>query len=100
VEALADAVRLRALHLRLRVIDVVDRQEELVGMLVQTAAALRFTIRQSQHSTAVRFEERQHAIFEQICRRLRRVLRGQGHLRVRVDERLLIDPPNALIVPT
>ena len=40
VEAFADLIRLRALHLRSRVIDVVDRQEELIGMLIQAAAVL------------------------------------------------------------
>ncbi len=40
VEAHADPVRLRALHFRLRVINIVDRQEELMGMLVQTTAVL------------------------------------------------------------
>ena len=34
VEALADPVRLRMLHLRARVIDVVEGEEQLVGMLV------------------------------------------------------------------
>lgn len=103
VETLADPVRLRALDLRPRVLEVVDRQEELVGMLVHAAAVLGPSIGQdAQQLPAFRFEERKDSIVEKIGRRdrgPRRVELREGDLRVRVDERLLVDPADALDRP-
>jgi hypothetical protein len=51
----------------------------------------------------VRLEERDDPVVEEVGRRQRRlrvVELRDGDLAVRVDERLLVDPPHALHVPT
>jgi hypothetical protein len=74
MEAFTDAVRLWALGLGARVIDVLDREIQLVlvpfGIAAQLAAAV------SQHAQQldiVLLEERQHTVIEQIGRRDRRL---------------------------
>ena len=104
VKPLADAVGLRTLHLRLRVIDVVDRQEELVRVLIVPAAELSPPIGEdAQHLRALDLEERQDPVIEQVRRgnrRLGRIQLRRGPLRVGIHEGLLIDPAHALSVPT
>ena len=100
MEAFTDAVRLRALGLGARVIDVLDREVELVfvpfGIATELAAAV------SQHAQEldiVLLEERQHTVIEQIGRRdgrLAVVELGKAYLGVGVDEGLLVDASNTL----
>ena len=74
VEALADAVGLRALGLGARVIDVLDREVELVFVPLRIAAVLAAAVGQhAQQLDVVLLEERDHAIVEQIGRRDRRL---------------------------
>jgi hypothetical protein len=102
VEALADAVGLRALGLGARMIDVLDGEVELVFVSFGIAAVLAAAVGQhAQELDIVAVEERDHPIIEQIGRRDRRlaiVQLGASHLGVGVDEGLLIDAPNALQV--
>jgi hypothetical protein len=70
VEAFTDAVRLRALGLGARVIDVLDREVELVLVPFGIAAELAATVSQhAQELDIVLLEERQHTVIEQIGRR-------------------------------
>src|SRR5215469_10749172 len=76
VEAFTDAVRLRALGLGARVIDVLDRKIQLI--LVPFGVAAELAAAASQHAQEldiVLLEEWQHAVIEQIGRR-------DGHLAV------------------
>jgi hypothetical protein len=94
------AVRLRALGLGARVIDVLDREIELVLVPFGIAAELAATVSQhAQQLDIVLLEERQHTVIEQIGRRDRRlavVELGKAYLGVGVDEGLLINAPNSL----
>src|SRR5262249_32605933 len=74
VEALTDAVGLRALGLSARVIDVLDRKVEFVLVSFGVAAILAAAVGQhAQQLDLVLLEERQHPIVEQIRRRNRRL---------------------------
>jgi hypothetical protein len=98
MKALADSVRLRALGLGAAVIDVLDREVELV---VVAFAAAEFGATVSQHPRqpdAVLVIERQHPIVEDLGRGDRRfavIEFGEGDLGIGIDEGLLIDPPDA-----
>src|SRR6516164_11713858 len=104
VEALTDAVGLRALGLGARVIDVLNREIELVLVSFGIAAELTPAIGQdAEKLDVVVLEYRQHSIIEQIGRRDRRlaiVKLGAGDLGVGVDEGLLIDAPDPLWRPS
>jgi hypothetical protein len=70
VEALADAVRLRALGLGARVIDVLDRKVKLVFVSLRVATILAAAVGQhAQKLDIVLLEQRHHPIIEQIGRR-------------------------------
>src|SRR5579884_2287764 len=95
VEALADAVGLRALRLGAGMVDVLHRQVELVLVMLGPAAILRAAI--GQHTTQrnpVLVVERQHPVVEEIGRRDRRL--AVVELGVGVDEGLLVDPTDTL----
>jgi hypothetical protein len=100
VEAFTDAVRLRALGLGARVIDVLDREVELVLVPFGIAAELAATVSQhAQELDIVLLEERQHTVIEQIGRRdgrLAVIELGKAYLGV--DEGLLVDASNTLSV--
>src|SRR5437660_12572672 len=99
MEALADAVGLWALGLGAAVIDVLDRQVELV-LVAFPAAELGAAI--GQHPAqpdAVLIVERHHPIVEDLGGgdwRLAVIELGEGHLGVGIDKGLLINPPDAL----
>src|SRR5262249_36534608 len=90
MEAFTDAVGLRALGLGARVIDVLDREIELVLVAFGIAAELAAAISQhAQELDIVLLEEWQHSVIEQIGRRDRRlavVELGKADLGVGVDE--------------
>src|SRR5262249_47662583 len=95
-------VGLRALGLGARVIDVLDREIQLVlvpfGIATELAAAVG---QHAQQLDIVLLEERQHTVIEQIGRRDRRlavVELGKADLGVGVDEGLLVDASNTLQV--
>src|SRR6516225_2425737 len=100
VEAFTDAVRLRALGLGARVIDVLDREIQLVLVPFGVAAELAAAVSQhAQELDIVLLEQRQHTVIEKIGGRdrcLAIVELGKGDLGVGVDEGLLIDAPNSL----
>src|SRR5262245_43534034 len=100
VEAFTDAVGLRALGLGARVIDVLDREIQLILVPFGIAAELAAAVSQhAQELDIVLLEERQHTVIEQIGRRDRRlavVELGKAYLGVGVDEGLLVDASNAL----
>jgi len=86
VEALADAVGLWALGLGARVIDVLDREVELVLVPLWTAAAVG---QHPQQLDLVVAEQRKHPIIEQIGRRdrgLAIIELGASYLAVGIDE--------------
>ena len=95
-----DAVGLRALGLGAAVVDVLDRQIELVFVAVVAAAELGAAIGQHpRQPDAVLVIERHHPVVEDLGRgdrRLAVVELGEGDLGIGVDEGLLIDPPDAL----
>jgi len=67
VEALADAVGLRALGLGARVIDVLDRKVKLVFVSLRAATILAAAVGQyAQKLDIVLLEQRHHPIIEQI----------------------------------
>src|ERR1700751_3043382 len=100
VEALANAVGLRALGLGARMIDVLDSKVKLVFVSLRVATILAAAVGQyAQKLDIMLFEERQHPIIEQICRRDRRlaiVKLSASDLGVGIDEGLLVDAANAL----
>ena len=100
MEAFTDAVRLWALGLGARVIDVLDCEIQLVlvpfGIATELAAAVG---QYAQQLDIMLLEERQHTVIEQICRRdgrLAVVELGKAYLGVGVDEGLLVDASNGL----
>lgn len=101
VEAFANAIGLRRLHLGRGVVNIVDCQEKLEVVLIDTATIFRAAICQNtQHRQVVFFMKRQHPIVEQISGRYRGfggVELGVGDLGISVDIGLLIDPANALL---
>src|SRR6516165_6798803 len=102
VEAFTDAVRLRALGLGARVIDVLDRKIQLILVPFGVAAELAAAVSQhAQELDIVLLEEWQHAVIEQIGRRdgrLAVIELGKAYLGIGVDEGLLVDASNALQV--
>ena len=104
VEALTNAIGLRALGLGARVVDVFDRKIELIFAPLRIAAVLAAAV--SKHSQQLDFmavEERQHPVVEEIgCRdrRLTIVQLGEADLGVGVDEGLLIDASDPFMLPT
>ena len=100
MEAFTDAVRLRALGLGAGVIDVLDREIQLVLVPFGVAAELAAAVSQhAQKLDIVFLEEWQHTIIEQIGRRdgrLAVVQVGKAYLGIGVDEGLLVDASNAL----
>lgn len=67
VQAFNDAVALRTLGFRSRMIDVCDREVELIGVLLGIAALLRAAIGQDpENADVVVFKKRRNAIVEQI----------------------------------
>lgn len=99
MEPLTDAVGLRTVGLRLRVLDVIDRQEQLVVVTLRPPAELGATIsKDTDQVDSVFLEHRQYTIVEKIrCgdRRLGRVQLAGRDLGVGVHERLLVDAANA-----
>ena len=100
MEALADAVGLRVAHFGLGVLNVIQRQIQLVVMRFRLATILRASIRQdADHAHALFGKERQHTVIEQISSRNGRlggVELGLRPLRVSIDEGLLVNPAYAL----
>jgi hypothetical protein len=100
MEALADAVGLRAFGFGPGVIDVLDSQVEFVFVPFRVAAVFGSPV--GQHPAepdVVLIEERHHTVVQQVGggdRRLAVVELGKRHLGVGIDEALLIDPPDAL----
>lgn len=80
-------------------IDVLDREIKLIFMPLWVAAEFASTIRQHAHQLrVVIFEQRDHAVVEQICcrnRRLAIIQFGAYNLAVGVHEGLLVDAPDA-----
>ena len=81
-------------------IDIVDRQEELEVVFVDSPAVFRPAVgHDPQHGQIMLIVERQHPIVEQVGRRDRRlggVEFGMCHLGIVVDIGLLIDTTDAL----
>jgi hypothetical protein len=84
------------------VIDVLDLKVEFVLVPLGVAAILGAAVGQhAQQLDALLLEEREDAVVQQIGRRDRRlavVQLGEGDLGVGVDQRLLLDAPDALHV--
>jgi hypothetical protein len=100
VEPLDDTVGLRAAGLGAGVVDVLDRQVELVFVPVVGAAELGAAVgEQPLQRHAVLLEERDDPVVEQIGggdRGLAVVELGEAELGVGIEEGLLIDAPDAL----
>ena len=95
VEALDDAVGLRALGLGPGVVDVLDRQIELVFVAVVGPAIFGPAVGEhALQGNVVLLVERDHPVVEQVCggeRGLAVIELGEGDLGVGVDEGLLVD---------
>src|SRR6201982_44431 len=102
VEPLNDAIRLRALGLGARMVDILERQIELVFVVLGVAAIFRAAIGQHAAEPYIpRIIERHDAIVEEVSRgdrRLAVVELGEGDLGVGVDKGLLVDAPDPLHV--
>ena len=99
MEALADAVGLRALGLGAAVIDVLDRQVELVFVALVAAELGAAVGQHARQPDAVLVVERHHPIVEDLGRGdrgLAVIELGKGDFGIGVDDGLLIDPANAL----
>ena len=99
VEALADAVGLRAFGLGATVIDILDRQVELVFVALAAAELGAAVGQHARQPDAVLVIERHHPVVEDLGRgdrRLAVIEFGEGDLGIGVDEGLLIDPPDTL----
>ena len=99
MEALADSIRLWALGLGAAVIDVLDRQIELVFVALGAAEFGAAIGQHPRQSDAVLVVERHHSVIEDFGRRNRGlaiIKLGKGDLGIGVDEGLLVDPPDAL----
>ena len=94
VQALDDAVGLRALHLGASVLDALELQEQLVGMLVVSPAELPSIVRQHRlHLGLMGLEGRQDVVVQQLYggdRQLVGIEPGPGVAAVAVDGRLLM----------
>ena len=100
MEAFADTVGLRAVGLRPGVLDVINRQKQLIVVPLWTTAELNTAIRQyADQVDAIVFQHWQNTVVEKIRSRDRRLggmpLAGCD-LRVSVDKRLLVDTVNTL----
>jgi hypothetical protein len=99
METLADAVGLRAFGPGAAVIDVLDREVELIFMALP-ATELGAAI--GQHPAkpdVVLIVKRHHPIVDDLGggdRGLAVIERGEGHFGIGVDEGLLVHPPDAL----
>jgi len=95
VEPLAYAVGLRAVGLRSGMVDILDREVELIGMVFDLAAVFRATIREhAQQADPVLREQGDHPVIEQICSRdcgLLGVEFTHSDAGVGVDKSLLVD---------
>ncbi len=104
VEPLDDAVGLWAARLGAAVVDVLDREVELVVVRLRGGAILGASV--GQHPAqldAMLVEERHDTVVEQIGggdRGLPVVELGETHLAVGVDEGLLVDAPTPFKVAT
>src|ERR1700691_5355232 len=102
VEPLDDAIRLRDLGLGARMVDILERQVELIFVVLGVAAIFRAAI--SQHAAEPhlpRIIERHDAIVDEISRgdgRLAIIELGKGDLGVGVDKGLLVDAADPLHV--
>src|SRR5215212_1137019 len=99
METLADAVGLRALGLGAGVVDVLDRQVELVFVAVAAAELGAAVGQHARQPDAVLVIERHDPVIEDLGRgdRCLTVIQlGKGHLGVGVDDTLLVDPPDPL----
>src|SRR5215472_8487993 len=99
MEALADSIRLRALGFGAAVIDVLNRQVELVFMALGAAKLGAAIGQHARQADAVLVIKRHHAVIEDLGRgdrRLAIIEFGKGDLGIGVDEGLLVDPPDAL----
>src|SRR5215469_13264944 len=100
VEALANSISLRTLGFGARMIDVLDREVELIFVPLRIATILAAAISEhAQQLDIVLIKEWQHPIIEQIRRRDRRlaiVQLGAGDFGVGIDEGLLVDATDAL----
>lgn len=100
VEALANAVGLRRPGLGFSMLDVVDRQVQLIVVALGLAAIFRTAIGEyAQQRQSLGLQEGQYPVIEQIRRgdrRLGGVELGKRHLGVGVHEGLLIHPAHPL----
>src|SRR6266536_3546094 len=100
VEAFADAVGLRALSLGARMIDVLDREIELVLVPFGIAAELAAAVGEHAQQLGIALlEEWQYPVVQQVGRgdrRLAVIQLAESDLGIGVDEGLLVDPPDAL----
>ena len=100
VEAFADAVGLWMVDFGSGMLNVVQRQVELVIVVLRFAAIFGTTVGQdADDSHALHGKERQHPIIEQISRCDRRfggIQLSSGPLGIGIDEGLLINPAHAL----
>ena len=99
MEALDDAVGLRPLHAGLAVLDALELEEQLVGMVVHAASELAAVVGQhGVHFDAMRLEGRQHVGVKQMHggdRHLVGVEPSKRESRMAIDHRLEINLPNA-----
>ena len=99
VEPLANAVGLWVFDLGLCVVNVVDGQEQLIVVLVGSAAEFRSPVGQdAQHRKFIFFVEWQHLIIEKVGRGDRSlgcVELGMGNLAIGIDIGLLVNSPHA-----
>ncbi len=85
------------------VLNIIERQEELIVVRVLASAVLCSPIGENtKQGHLVLLKKRQHSVIEDVSRCDRHLLHvhlGTGHLRIRINERMLIDLPNALYEP-
>lgn len=103
VEAFTDAVCLRALGLDLGMVYVLDGQIQFVFMCFPVSAVFGSPVREHPHQFQVMLlEERNHPVIEHV-RRHERVLPvvkfGEADFGVGVDDRLLVNVPDAFDIP-
>jgi hypothetical protein len=102
VEALNDSIGLRALGLGSGVVHILDREIELVLMVLGVSAIFRASV--GQHAAEpdlVLIVEGHHTVVEEIGRGERGLAiieLAEGELGVGIDERLLVDAPDPLQV--
>ena len=99
VKALADAVGLRALGLGAAVVDVLDREIELVFVALGAAKLGAAISQDARQPDAMLVVERHHSVIEDLGggdRGLTIIKLGEGNLGIGVDHGLLIDPAHAL----